>query len=135
VLEIYLQNTLIYALALLRAHRTRSGLLEFWTFSSVLNTALRKLDLFPSSGEGSETPTLLGPLERASLNHRCNWSSLTPFSLVTSYEPLGRAYHLKGGGGAGCSRMKACTCKTNGVTNQKTASSSYVVSCKFTFIC
>jgi hypothetical protein len=28
----------------------------------------RKLDLFPSSGEG-RTPTLLGPLERANLNH------------------------------------------------------------------
>jgi hypothetical protein len=28
----------------------------------------RKLDLFPSSGEGK--PTLLGPLERASLSHR-----------------------------------------------------------------
>jgi hypothetical protein len=29
----------------------------------------RKLDLFSSSGEGWETPTLLGPLERANLNH------------------------------------------------------------------
>jgi hypothetical protein len=27
------------------------------------------LDLFPSSGEGRETPTLLGALERANLNH------------------------------------------------------------------
>jgi hypothetical protein len=26
-----------------------------------------KLDLFPSSGEGGKTPTLLGPLERANL--------------------------------------------------------------------
>jgi hypothetical protein len=24
----------------------------------------RKLDLFPSSGEGRETPTLLGPIEK-----------------------------------------------------------------------
>jgi hypothetical protein len=32
------------------------------------NTTFRKLDLFPSSGEGRETPTLLGPLERANLN-------------------------------------------------------------------
>jgi hypothetical protein len=31
----------------------------------VENTAFRKLDLFPSSGEGRLTPTLLGPLERA----------------------------------------------------------------------
>jgi hypothetical protein len=29
----------------------------------------RKLDLFPSSGERRETPTLLGSLERANLNH------------------------------------------------------------------
>jgi hypothetical protein len=28
----------------------------------------RKLDLFPSSGEGRETSTLLGPLERANHN-------------------------------------------------------------------
>jgi hypothetical protein len=31
-------------------------------------TTFRKLDLFRSSGEG-ETPTLLGPLERANHNH------------------------------------------------------------------
>jgi hypothetical protein len=29
------------------------------------NTKFRKLDLFPSSGEGKEVPTLLGPLEKA----------------------------------------------------------------------
>jgi hypothetical protein len=40
-----------------------SGILE--------NTTFRKLDLFLSSGEG-ETPTLLGPLERANLNHWTN---------------------------------------------------------------
>jgi hypothetical protein len=34
------------------------------------NTMLQKLDLFPSSGEGRETPTLLGPLKRANLNHK-----------------------------------------------------------------
>jgi hypothetical protein len=33
------------------------------------NTTFQKLDLFQSSGEGRETLTLLGPLERASLNH------------------------------------------------------------------
>jgi hypothetical protein len=33
------------------------------------NTTFRKLDLFPSSGEGGEkTPTQLGPLKRANLN-------------------------------------------------------------------
>jgi hypothetical protein len=29
----------------------------------------QKEDLFPSSGEGLELPTLVGPLERANLNH------------------------------------------------------------------
>jgi hypothetical protein len=29
----------------------------------------RKLDLFPSSGDGRETHTLLGPLERANPSH------------------------------------------------------------------
>jgi hypothetical protein len=33
---------------------------------NVKNTTFRKLDLFPYSGEGN--PTLLGPLERASLS-------------------------------------------------------------------
>jgi hypothetical protein len=32
----------------------------------------RKLDLFPSSGEGGGEDTQLGPLERANLNH---WTS------------------------------------------------------------
>jgi hypothetical protein len=42
-----------------------SGILE--------NTTFRKLDLFPSSGEGGgEDTTQLGPLERANLNH---WTS------------------------------------------------------------
>jgi hypothetical protein len=27
------------------------------------------MDLFPSSGEGTETPALLGPIERATLYH------------------------------------------------------------------
>jgi hypothetical protein len=31
-----------------------------------------KLDLFPTSREGRETPTLLGPLKSANLNH---WTS------------------------------------------------------------
>jgi hypothetical protein len=52
----------------------RSEALGFWTLSAVLNsreienTVFRKLGLFPTSGEGSETPTLSGPLERANLN-------------------------------------------------------------------
>jgi hypothetical protein len=33
------------------------------------NTKFRKLEPIPSSDEGKETPTLLGILERANLNH------------------------------------------------------------------
>jgi hypothetical protein len=52
--------------------------LDFWTLSIVQNsnqlenTTFQKLDLFPSSGEVRETPILLGPLERANLNHWIN---------------------------------------------------------------
>jgi hypothetical protein len=45
------------------------------------NTKFRKLDLFPSSGEGGKTPTQLGPLERANLNH---WT--TPVIFYTAIE-------------------------------------------------
>jgi hypothetical protein len=38
---------------------------------TVKNTMFRKLDLFPSSGEGWEIPTLLGQSERHTLNHSC----------------------------------------------------------------
>jgi hypothetical protein len=41
------------------------------------NTTFRKLDLFPSSGEGWETPTLLGPLEIANLSHWTTYVSIT----------------------------------------------------------
>jgi hypothetical protein len=37
------------------------------------NMTFRELDLFPSSYEEREAPTLLGPLERDNLNH---WTSL-----------------------------------------------------------
>jgi hypothetical protein len=33
------------------------------------NYKTQKLDLLPSSDEGRETPILLGPLQRANLNH------------------------------------------------------------------
>jgi hypothetical protein len=36
--------------------------------SGILNS-MKSMDLFPPSGEGRETPTLLGPLERSNLNH------------------------------------------------------------------
>jgi hypothetical protein len=35
----------------------------------VENTTFRKLGLYPTSGEGGETPTLSGHLKRANLNH------------------------------------------------------------------
>jgi hypothetical protein len=38
-------------------------------FQIIENTTFRKIDLFPFSGEGSETPALLGLLERDNLNH------------------------------------------------------------------
>jgi hypothetical protein len=50
---------------------TLSGFLHFAQsseFQALKNTTFRKLDLFPSSGEGRETPTLLGTLERANPN-------------------------------------------------------------------
>jgi hypothetical protein len=40
----------------------------------------RKLDLFPSSGEGGEAPTLLDPLERSNLNH---WTTPVRFTKAT----------------------------------------------------
>jgi hypothetical protein len=48
---------------------------KFWILQ---NTTSRKLGLPPSSGEGREMPTLLGPSERASLNHwtSCRWALL-----------------------------------------------------------
>jgi hypothetical protein len=36
-------------------------------FEILENTTFRKLDLFPSSGEGGKTPTVLGPIKRANL--------------------------------------------------------------------
>jgi hypothetical protein len=53
---------------------------DYWDFgrcpsSGILkNTTFRKLDLLPSSGEGVETPTLFGRLERANLSH---WLALS----------------------------------------------------------
>jgi hypothetical protein len=45
----------------------------FWTLSILegflKNMTFRKLDPFPYSGKKKVAPTLLGPLERASLNH------------------------------------------------------------------
>jgi hypothetical protein len=55
---------------------------DCWVFgpspsSGILkNTTFRKLDLFLSSGDGWETPTQLGSLERTNLNH---WSRCLPY--------------------------------------------------------
>jgi hypothetical protein len=58
-------------------HLSISELPGLWTFvwhsKKQENTIFQKLDLFPSSGE-RETPPLLGPLERANLNHWIQFS-------------------------------------------------------------
>jgi hypothetical protein len=49
------------------------------------NTTFRKLDLFPYSGKrgwGKKTPTHLGPLERANLNH---WTTAVWFTQLFKY--------------------------------------------------
>jgi hypothetical protein len=51
-----------------------SGICPSTGIVTTMKYNFRKLDLFPSSGEGRETPTLLGPLERDNLNH---WTSDT----------------------------------------------------------
>jgi hypothetical protein len=38
-------------------------------FQILENSTFRELDLFPFTDKGKETPTLLGPSERANLNH------------------------------------------------------------------
>jgi hypothetical protein len=40
-----------------------------WYSKKLENTTFKKLDLFPYSGEGGNTPTPLGPIERLNLNH------------------------------------------------------------------
>jgi hypothetical protein len=43
--------------------------LHWLNYKSPENSTFRKLDLFPSSDERMELPTLLGPLDGANLNH------------------------------------------------------------------
>jgi hypothetical protein len=50
-------------------NRWVSGLCPSSGILNTRNTTRRRLDLFPSSREGRQTPTLLGLLERANLNH------------------------------------------------------------------
>jgi hypothetical protein len=46
-----------------------SGLCPSRGILNNFNAVFRKLDPFSSSGEGREAPTLMGPLDRANLNH------------------------------------------------------------------
>jgi hypothetical protein len=74
------QNNQCYLFCILRklgqcVKHIRSLVIPLWTSFTVLeNWTFRKLDLFPSSGQGKKTPTLLGPLERPNLDH---WTGLT----------------------------------------------------------
>jgi hypothetical protein len=75
-------------------------------FQKLENTAFWKLDLFPNSSEG-ETPTLLGPLERA--NHDpvtkrlalrrdpIRVANLNPVSEVRSFKGLSKVGNLNPG--------------------------------------
>jgi hypothetical protein len=58
----------------------------------------RKVDLLSSSGEGRETPTLSGPLERPNLNHTVvQWLKLAfsegPNTIVVSLPSLGNRHN------------------------------------------
>jgi hypothetical protein len=73
------KTTAIVRRRLEKGNRVNPELLRFWTLSIVWNFKYYKTQRFgnlvcfrPSSGEGRETPTLLGPLERANLTH---WNS------------------------------------------------------------
>jgi hypothetical protein len=48
----------------------------------------RNLDLFPSSGEGGETPTQLGPLQIANLNH---WTTVWDWVLCYNRQSVGQS--------------------------------------------
>jgi hypothetical protein len=65
----------IYAISIIGfldlVHNADYELLEITTF--------QKLDLFPSSGEGGEIPTSLGPLERLNLNYWSPVIEVRPF--------------------------------------------------------
>jgi hypothetical protein len=61
-----------------------SELPSFWTLSIVQyskkfkNTTFRKLDLFPSPGQGGKTPCQLGPLEKLTSITGPNWLGVFP---------------------------------------------------------
>jgi hypothetical protein len=68
-----------YACYYLSFHKyTVSGLCPLSRFQNTKNTALPKLDLFITSGDGKETVALLGPLERANLSYWIQQSRCFP---------------------------------------------------------
>jgi hypothetical protein len=72
-----LNSPILRSIRFQSSNKQKSELLGFWTCPSTNilepgNTTSQKLDPWPSSGEEGETPTMLGPLERADLNH---WTS------------------------------------------------------------
>jgi hypothetical protein len=74
----------------------RSGLLGFWTLSIVRyskkNTTFGNWICFCPRVRGQETPTQLGPLERASLNHWITCRKLDLF--LSSGEGAGDTYSV-----------------------------------------
>jgi hypothetical protein len=80
-------------------HRTYSvseslGLLSIVRNSKLLeNTTFRKLDLFPSSGERNQTPSLLAPLERANFKHWIKFANPIILSVIHPRQnPLDSVY-------------------------------------------
>jgi hypothetical protein len=51
-------------------------------FLMIRITRFQKMVLFPSSGEGRNTPTLLGPIERSNISHWTDTFSETLFFLI-----------------------------------------------------
>jgi hypothetical protein len=98
--------------AILHAASCCSGLLGVWTLSIVWyskkhkRTTFWKLDLFPFSGEGWETPTLLGPLEGANLNHWTTYNFRNTFKIK---HPL-RSSHMKTRPEGDLQQMPHCIC-------------------------
>jgi hypothetical protein len=52
------------------------------------NTELRKMDLFPSSGEWRKTSTLLGPLERSNINDCTRQARFYEIEYVSALTPI-----------------------------------------------
>jgi hypothetical protein len=63
----------------------------------LINTMFRKLDLFLSSGKIMGAPTLLGPLETASLNHWTDPTEYVPpsYYLRTETDPLSKTLFFR----------------------------------------